>query len=63
MTQELWLRLLWTLSLCDHLGDVNEAVAEFAHKANLPIPEDGWQWDELRAWVKDQGVERGIYGE
>ena len=57
----LWLRFLWSFALSDHLGDASEAVRGYAAKVGLPMPPDDADLDEWTEWLREQGVEVGIY--
>lgn len=60
--ENLWHRLLWTISLADHLGDVAEALRTYAQKTGLPFPEDWHDLNEWRDWLEANGISKGIHG-
>ena len=62
MDVTLWLRLLHSVSLADHTGDVADDMREYAKKAGLPFPDDDCDFDDWRMWLKKYGCECGIWG-
>lgn len=65
-TLESTLRAIWSLSLCDHMGDVAEVVGHLLKLAGHDKNEEGNNiydyFENVRTVVKDKfGIESGIY--
>lgn len=63
--RKLLLRLLHSLTLCDHMGDVSNDVLIVFKRLGMEIPESVHEADDwgigMREWLEGLGV-TGLYG-
>lgn len=58
--REVLLKLIASLTLCDHMGDVSNDVSKALELIGMPWPEDV-EWEDLGDWLGRQGITT-LYG-
>ena len=66
-----WVRLLHSVALADHTGDVADDLRQFAKLSGLPVPPDSAEFDVAEedqtaenswlGWAKSLGVNESIW--